>query len=400
MESNSETMLSKFLKNLSNYLLSATIICYVSGFAITNLYLGSLGVVNLDILRSRYILTGILFIIFFSAILYLLYGLRKIIVENEDKSWFDVLLKVANFSVPRIIIIYAIVPVIAIFAGSANRISPILPQSNSAISWDQWLSTEPLKNIQYTAVTILTLLIAVVSVFLIVGIIILVFNPKNKDGSRKSRKENLKILFTAPVKALIDSEKNIFLNLLTIIIVIYVVISLSSVFQLFQTSDITSSTSKESYLQVGWSRFFIAIVISYAFIASIVLMFSSLGNRNQVSKVDENKDKKESKDIIGDNFLMIYAIVPVIATIISVYAFGVYPYLPQQIGGGRLLPVVVNSSSADMDTIFTNQTNKTYLIDRAPKNSLFLIVDQTTEKYKIIEVSNDLLESIVFFESP
>ena len=115
---------------------------------------------------------------------------------------------------------------------------------------------------------------------------------------------------------------------------------------------------------------------------------------------NKNKNKSVSSDIVGDNFLLIYAFIPVIAIIFSVYAFGVYPYLPQQIGGGRLIPVEVTSSSNDMDTIFSAQANETYLIDRATSNSLFLIVDQPTEKYKILEVSNDLIESIVFYESP
>ena len=98
MENNSENKLRNLLQNLSNYLLSVTILCYISGFAITNLYLGSLGIVNLDILRSRYILTGMLFIAFAGTVLYLLYGARKIIIANEDKPQIDVLVKILGFS--------------------------------------------------------------------------------------------------------------------------------------------------------------------------------------------------------------------------------------------------------------------------------------------------------------
>jgi hypothetical protein len=85
---------------------------------------------------------------------------------------------------------------------------------------------------------------------------------------------------------------------------------------------------------------------------------------------------------------------------VPVYSIGVYPYLPQQIGGGQLISVDVHSSSDDIDLMFTKQTNETFLIDRAPNNSLFLIVDQPTKKYKIIEVANSSIDSIVFYESP
>ena len=85
MESQSENKITKFLANLSNYLLGLTILCYISGFAITNLYLGSLGIVNLDILRSRYLLTGMLFIIFIGTIGFLLYGLWNTLREYKEK---------------------------------------------------------------------------------------------------------------------------------------------------------------------------------------------------------------------------------------------------------------------------------------------------------------------------
>ena len=61
----------EFLTKLGNYLVGITLICYIFGFIITNLYLGTLGIVNLDMLRTRYILVGLLFMVFFSAIAFL-----------------------------------------------------------------------------------------------------------------------------------------------------------------------------------------------------------------------------------------------------------------------------------------------------------------------------------------
>ena len=187
-------------------------------------------------------------------------------------------------------------------------------------------------------------------------------------------------------------------NSIVTFLVIYAVISLSSILQLLRSGEVTSKIIERIIFSSRLVEIFIAIVIVYAFIASLILMLSL--SRNLTSKDNENKNEKVSKDIVSNNFMWIYVFAPLIATGVSVYAFGVYPYLPQQIGGGRLIPVSVTSSSEDLDVVFTAQTNETYLIDRAPNNSLFLIVDQPTEKYKILEVSNDLIGSIVFYESP
>jgi hypothetical protein len=397
MENNTDNKISKLLQNLSNYLLSATIICYISGFAITNLYLGSLGVVNLDILRSRYILTGILFIVFAGAILYLLFGLQKIIKENAGKSQIDTLKKGLSFSFENLIIIYVAVPVIAIFAGSANRITPILPQANPEIDWLQWLTTEPVKIFPASVFTFFVILASIALVFVTITTIVIILNPKEKDGSRSSRKEKLRKLFAALTNDV--NYKKIIGNLLIVFIGLDAVFLLSSIMKLLRTGEITSNITTKLYFQMGWSRFFIAIVIVYTFIAILLLIMSSTA-RQPTNEEGGDNEKESSKNIVSQYFSWIYVLFPTVATIISVYAFGVYPYLPQQIGGGRLIPVEVSSISEDIKATFITQTNDVYLIDRAPSSSLFLVVDQITDKYKIVEVPNNLIESVVFYESP
>lgn len=397
MANNSKNNITKFLQNSSNYLLSATIIFYISGFAITNLYLGSLGVVNLDILRSRYILTGILFVVFAGAILYLLFGLQKIIKENVEKSQIDTLKKGLSFSFENLIIIYVAVPVIAIFAGSANRITPILPQTNPEIDWLQWLTTEPIENFPPSVLVFLALIVFIALFFLLIITIVLIINPKDKEGIRSSRREKLKSLFSTLTNDI--NYKKIFGYLLTAFLVLYSVFLLSSVMKLLRTGEITSNITTESYFQTGWSRFFIAIVIVYTFIAILLLIMSST-TRQPASKESGNNEKETGNNIVSRYFSWFLVFIPTVVTIISVYAFGVYPYLPQQIGGGRLIPIEVSSISDDINATFIIQTNDVYLIDRAPSNSLFLVVDQKTDKYKIVEVPNDLIEFIVFQEIP
>ncbi len=60
----SDSPLVKALNEVTKYVVGFTLIAYASGFIITNLYLGSLGIVNLNLLRARYVLGGILFLAF------------------------------------------------------------------------------------------------------------------------------------------------------------------------------------------------------------------------------------------------------------------------------------------------------------------------------------------------
>jgi preprotein translocase subunit SecG len=390
MENKSENRFSKLLPNLSNYLLGATLICYLSGFAITNLYLGSLGIVNLDILRSRYIVTGLLFIIFIIAISYLVFGFRKTLIKYEDTPSTNILKKVLWYSIQNISILYFAIPAIAIFAGSANNISPVISQSDSSIPWEQWLNTEPVKILR-SVVVILSIIFIVMILF--VGILMII-NPKNKDGTKSTRREMIGKLF----EGLKEDYKKIIISILLIFIATYIFFVLSSILTLLQTSDVRSSVTRDSYLHAGWSRYLGAIIVVYGLLAIyLLLIFFTPSQSNNKGKEDEVLDDPNPTSEYSS---WIYIVALIIGIIVPAYAFGVYPYLPQQIGGGRLIPVEVTASSDELNSIFTTQTNETYLIDRAPDNSLFLIVDQPTENYKIIEVSNDLIESIVFYESP
>jgi hypothetical protein len=287
--------------------------------------------------------------------------------------------------------------VIAIFAGSANKVSPILPDANPEISWNQWLTSEPIKYFPTTVYVFFTIIVFIMLFFLLIIFIAIILNPKDKDGVRTSRREKLKTLINA-LNNDVDYKK-VLMYLALAFLGLYAAILLSSIIELLRPGDVTSNITTSSFFQVGWSRFFIGIVIVYAFIAVLLLLMSSTTRQSKNKKGGDN-EKESREGIVSKYFSWIYVFIPTITTIISVYAFGVYPYLPQQIGGGRLIPVDVIISSDSTNSEFTVQTNKIYLIDRAPSNSLFLIIDQPTDKYKIIEISNELVESIVFYESP
>ncbi len=92
------TRYSEFLTKLGNYTIAIALLCYLTGFAITNMYLGSLGIVNLDILRARYILAGLLFLFFLGVIGYLVYGLIHTLRTTRYMTAVNVISRVVWFS--------------------------------------------------------------------------------------------------------------------------------------------------------------------------------------------------------------------------------------------------------------------------------------------------------------
>lgn len=78
---------------LNEHVLGATLICYILGFIITNLHLSSFGIVNFDVLRVRYILTGLSFLLFTGTIIVPMYDLFYTFREYHGKPFWKKILR-------------------------------------------------------------------------------------------------------------------------------------------------------------------------------------------------------------------------------------------------------------------------------------------------------------------
>ncbi len=139
-DSTAKPFYARLLPNLSSYAVGITLVCYLTGFVITNLYLGSFGIVNLDLLRARYILTGFLFLLFLGAIIFLVLGLIRTLYQSEQTSIWSIIFRVIFHSIQNIAILFIAIVVIAFLAGAAShppvgtpQISPIMPLSQRSV---------------------------------------------------------------------------------------------------------------------------------------------------------------------------------------------------------------------------------------------------------------------------
>lgn len=371
-----------FLSKLSNYLVGVTIICYGAGFAITNLYLGSMGIVTFEILRARYIIAGLLFAFFLGAIVYLVTGLMQTLRKNHDKPRITTIMKVLWFSFLNIGILYFVIPAVGIFAGSTGSQVYDAPKTvQPLIPWADWFAQEPLAILRSTSI----LFGIIIFVVLLVVTVFIIINPKDKDGTRKTRRQ----ILSEAYKKIKETKGKDFASLIGAFILFYL-FNLSGSLVSFYLAGTVSTTSKVGFtLPNGWAQLFNAIVIIYAFIG-IYLTFIAL--YPPVTTDDDTALSTPSS--------FIYLISFCIILIVPLYAFRVYPALPQQIGGGQLQKVQVVISNKSIESQFSDPNIETYLIDKTTNTSFFMLQNITNKEYRIVEMQNGLIQSIIYAHSP
>jgi hypothetical protein len=372
------------LSRASNYLVAGTLLCYVAGFAITNLHLGSMGIVTFDILRARYILSGLPFLLFLGAIGYLVFGLVRTLRKHYQQPRLSVITKVLWFSFFNIGVLYFVIPAIGIFAGSLGTPPYNIPQPTQPdLPWSDWLTQAPLSILRSTGVLVGILLLSAI----ILASIIIIINPKDKNGARTSRRQ----ILSEAYKKIRESKGQVFVPLVGAFLFFYALNLLGSLLSFVLSGKVSATIRFTVTLQGGWAQFFSVVVIIYALIA-VYLTFITLYPPSAVVSDDDTA--------LSNTSAFMYFAAMCITITVPVYALRVYPALPQQIGGGQLLQVQVAISDDTVRPQFDGQNVETYLIDRTSNTSIFFLQNNSQPGYKIVEIPNELIQSIVYAQSP
>ena len=370
----------KFLPKLTNYLVGLGLLCFLLGFVVSNLYLGSLGIVNLDMLRARYVLVGALFLAFLGAIFYLMYGLRQVFQRNRWEEPWTIIGRLISYSLRTVMLLYVVVLAGSVLAGSVTSPPVGTPGLSMTPSWSDWLSTEP-RRILTTSTMFFGAVLLVVAVLCAV---IIVINPKDRYGSREPRR----VLIRRMVGDLRNNWLTLLVGLFVIALVMWTVMSLSSFFVVERADGILGGYSP---LLSGWFRFLLGIVTIYLAFGTVLVMIL-MPHRRSVSK---DKDDVQEDPMSGSPAVL-WAAAMAVSLILPIYALGIYPALLQQIGGGQVLRVEVAVSSDALKPTLEADQNELYMVDRAPGTTMFLIVNNDTQETSVMEVSNSLIESITY----
>lgn len=362
------------------------IICYIFGFLITNLYLGSIGVVNLDILRVRYIIAGLLFLAFLSFVFIPLIGLSRTLKKNRGKPISFQLFEVTWYSMLVFGLLNYVVVIFNAFTGrprsqSGNFLAvPLAPFYN--------LLEESIQNVLDLTLRIGYLIVIFFFLFIpLITLIIVIFNPKDKHGINKSRSEILKDIYRQFL-----SFKNIFYYLVFLfvaIVFVFLVVLLVNI----GNSDIFSNFLTNESNSPGWSIYLYSSFIIY--MASGI----ALTARDLIASTNADRAPRISSFMdLSLAFLLLATFY--VSIIVPTYALVVYPSIPQQLGGGKVVSVHVLTSNEELGPFFLSSENDTFLIDRTNSSSLFLIVNQCNLEQSIIEVSNSQIDSITYLREP
>jgi hypothetical protein len=393
--SNPESREPSFVRTLlgfNQYVVGITLLCYVTGFVITNLYLGSLGVVSFDVLRVKYILTGLLFAIFIGAIAFPLYGLLHILRSHQERSIVSLIGRAVIYSVQRYVAIFIGILVLGLLAGSASQPPIGIPQVSPTLPWSSWLSNAPLGLIKNTILWGSALLLATLVVVLILLAVIIVFNPKNRNGTQSSRKEILREAVGWITKP--QNIGEVLLRLSTIFLFILAWNLMISLVGFIGSNEIVAASSSGTLrLAPGWDRFFVAALILY--IPSAIYLLFITKTPGDSSNLDE-PEKDPTRKYAAQLYLSAF----IIGIVVPLYSLGIYPTLPQQMGGGRMVPVEVITSSEKLDQSFSVSIVDVYLLDRSSSRSLFLLVNKQKQSHLIMEIADSQIQSITYKSFP
>lgn len=134
------------LLKLNEQVVGITLVAYLLGFVVTNLYLGSLGLVNFDVLRSKYILTGVLFLVFFSVIILpamFVWRLTQASKAIVGRSKLILAARLLGYALIAYIMVSFIVVVLSLLSGAIVGYPTGLPVLSPPFPWDAWFVVGP-----------------------------------------------------------------------------------------------------------------------------------------------------------------------------------------------------------------------------------------------------------------
>jgi len=373
----------EFLPKLGSYLIGLGLLCYSLGFIVSDIYLASLGTLNFEVIRTRYILVGILFSLFSGAVFYLLYGLWRVLWLNRWEDSLKLVWKAISYSLQNIAVLYFVVMVVSLLAGSV-RIHPVgVPGVSSAAPWSDWLASAPAEILEKTAVVLGSTVLGLT----LLAILLVVINPKDKYGMRKTRRERVR----DSAAALREKGATLVRGLGGILLFLLVWCTSTSFLSFLGSNTTSGSSITPGFWAGGADRFLAGIICIYALFGSwLVMTFMS----HRHSAEDYGQDLQDNPLAVSSTYIWMISFA--IAIIVPVYALGIYPSIPQQIGGGQVLRVSVTMSSDELDSSFQFYQKEVYLVDRASTATMFLVVNRNTKAVNVIEISNTLIQSITY----
>ncbi len=384
---NGTNLFRRFIHS-KEYLILSALLFYMIGFMITNLYLSAYGVINFDLIRARYVLSGLLFSVFVFLVIWPLYGFFVIYYKNEKKSILRQFAIIALYSFDRYLrLLFVFIAIIVFGSGQYSSITLFSNQSNTQSDFGLMFFTQ----IRTSLINIYGLLAVITITAILVYLFIFVIYPKTTWGKKQQRRIFLrKTLDYFKDRTHIKTFIKINALILGYIIVLAFVTSVIAIqgvenFNIFFPTVIDPSMFRFFYV-----AFLIYLLISAWFFYNLSIQTDS---QSDTSTTASSNQDSNSTDPIDKHFGKLHVIAWSIIILVPIYTFNIYPAMPQQIGGGKFVEVELLTSE-DISVYVSNIDNKTYLVDRYSNGGIFLFVDKNGEE-QVMEISGSEINGII-----
>ncbi len=390
-ESSSAHPIFRALRSINEYAASVVLLIYVVGFIVTNLYLGSLGIVNIDVLRVRYVLSGVLFVIFFGCFALPLQGLRTILSTNYRNSPAMKLMRAVRYTFRAFMAVFGVVFLLASLSSAPQRHPIGIPSVSPPLPFSAWTAYAR-ANLPDAAVKLFPFI-----VYLTLIIVVLAFGP-TVVRIITGRLRTLNDVKGEILKVLPNWKRVLWalIGLAGIYAMLIVLTTLQSLIDFVAANRLSfgfqTSGSGSSDLAVGWGRFIIAAFVLYALIAILLVQFSMTSSQ---PAQNTGGDTTATKGQYFTEYASIVVISTFLVLVIPMYSIGIYPYLPQQIGGGGLVRADVFTSSPVLNAEMRHSARESFIVDRTSAGAvLVMVVDTKQGNYRIFEIPSSQVVGI------
>ena len=233
----------------------------------------------------------------------------------------------------------------------------------------------------------LGLFVIVILFLVLIGMVII--NPKIED-KKNSRKELLKGFFSNVRKAGLSPILD-FIGILFLFFFLLPMITSLIVF--LTTNKISAGSTGTMSFSIDASsvyfRFLVAVVLCYLVIS---IAFISIIYQGKVVDTGSSSTPRLLDRLMGWSYLVAIIII----FLIPIYTYGVYPQIPQQIGGGKPVKVEIIANEPGIQNKLQQPDCKPYLLDRTSSSILILCANNAPKTYEVIEVQLNKIDMIMF----
>ncbi len=387
-----ETPKSSFFQKLakySEYSIGIGVLLYVLGFVIENVFLGSFGISLFDILKARYILIGFLFAIFLLAVGIPTFDIVIFFRDSQKIPFYKVIIRLVKNSAILFAALFFIGLILEILAGPQDSLPLSVAEINPSQPFSLWISMAFPDFLIKCLRTMAAFGLIVISLLILVLIAMLIINPKT-EGKRVSRKELLKGFFSNAKEVGISPILD-FIGILFLFTVLYPMITSLIVF--LTTNKISAGSTGTLSFSIDFSsvyfRFLVAVLLCYL---GISITFVSIIYQGKVVGSKSGSAPRLLDRVMSWSYLVAI----IIAFLVPIYTYGVYPLIPQQVGGGKPVNVAIIANDPGIQKQLQQPDCQPYLIDRTSSSVLVLCINNTSKTYEVIEVQLTKIDMITF----